>query len=138
MECCELSISVGNLLGVPKVTLRGSMDSWHDQVVSGVLTGFRDEGTTSLVLDIAALSLCGVGGATSLVNALRSVGPEMGIHVVVSGSAANILDKAKLGPSVRLYSSTDELAEYISPAKECLTSRWMAPSADDSQLPLAA
>lgn len=138
MESQELLISVGDLIGVPKVTLRGNMDSWHDQAMSGVLTGFRDQGTTSLVLDIAGLNFAGVNGATSMVNALRSLGPEMCVHVVTSVVSARILGKAELGPSIRLYSSTDELAEYIAPIDEDLTSRWMASRSEDSELPLAA
>ena len=138
MECAELSIAVDELIGVPKVTLRGQMDGWHDQAMSGVLTGFRDQGTTSLVLDIAGLSFVGANGATSMVNVLRKLGPEMAVHVVASGFSAKVLQKAGLGPAVRLYASTDELAEYISPASDDLTSRWMAPDSDESELPLAA
>ncbi len=59
MECAELSIAVDEQIGVPKVTLRGHMDSWHDQAMSGVLTGFREQGATSLVLDIAGLRFAG-------------------------------------------------------------------------------
>lgn len=138
MECTGLSIAVDELIGVPKVTLRGNMDDWHDQVMSGVLTGFRDQGNTSLVLDMAGLNFAGLNGATSLLSVLRKLGPEMCVHVVVSGVPAKALAKAGLGPSVRLYSSTDEIAEYISPNSEELTSRWVASISDDSELPIAA
>lgn len=138
MDCAELSIAVDELIGVPKLTLRGHMDGWHDQAMSGVLTGFRDQGTTSLVLDIAGLNFAGSNGATSMVNVLRKLGPGMAVHVVASGFSARVLQMAELGPAIRLYASTNELAEYISPASEDLTSRWMAPSSDDSEMPLAA
>lgn len=138
METPELSISVGDLIGIPRVTLRGAMDSWHDQAVSGVLSAFRDQASTSMVLDIANLSFAGVGGATSMINVLRALGPEISVHVVASGSPAKILRKAELGPSVRVYSTTDEIAEYLTPAEEALTSRWLARGSDDAELPLAA
>ena len=138
MECVELSIAVDELIGVPKVTLRGQMDGWHDQAMSGVFTGFRDQGTTSLVLDISGLAFAGTNGATSMVNVLRKLGPEMAVHVVASGFSAKVLQKADLGPAVRLYASTDELADYISPGSEDLTSRWMTSNSDDSEMPLAA
>lgn len=138
MENTELSISVGDLIGVPRVSLRGCMDGWHDQAVSGILTGFREQGTTSLVLDLAGLSFAGSDGATSMINVLRSVGPEVCVHVVTSGSPAAILKRADMGPCVRLYSSTDEIAEYVATSHECLTSRWMAFGVDDVELPLAA
>ena len=138
MDCAELSIAVDKLIGVPKLTLRGHMDGWHDQAMSGVLTGFRDQGTTSLVLDIAGLSFIGANGATSMVNVLRQLGPEMAVHVVVRGFLAKVLEMAGLGPAVRLYTSTNELAEYISPDSEDLTSRWTLPNSDDSEMPLAA
>jgi anti-anti-sigma regulatory factor len=138
MDCAELSIAVDELIGVPKLTLRGHMHGWHDQAMSGVLTGFRDLGTTSLVLDIAGLSFIGANGATSMVNVLRKLGSKMAVHVVASGFPAKVLEMAELGPAVRLYASTNELAEYISPGSEDLTSRWMAPNSDDSEMPLAA
>jgi len=138
MERSELSIAVGELIGVPRVTLRGCMDSWHDQAMSGVLSGFRDQGASSLVLDIAGLSFAGMNGVASMVNALRMLGPEMCVHVVTSASTVGVLKKAELGPSVRLYDSTDEIAQYVSPSLEDLTSRWMAAGSEDTELPLAA
>lgn len=138
MESPELSISVGDLIGVPRVTLRGAMDAWHDEAVSGVLTAFRDQASTSLVLDIANLVFAGMNGATSMVNVLRALGPQMSVHVVASGSPARVLNRAELGPSVKLYASTDELAEYLTPGEPPLTSRWLPQAADDNELPLAA
>lgn len=138
MESPELSISVGDLIGVPKVTMRGAMDGWHDQAVLGVLTSFRDQGTTSLVLDLASLTFAGIDGATSLVNVLRGLGPDIRVHVVVPAAISSILGKAGLGPCVRLYSSTDEIAEYLPTREESLTSRWMAAKSEDTEMPLAA
>jgi len=138
MQCQQLSIAVDDLIGVPKVTVRGHMDGWHDQAMSGVFAGFRDQGASSLVLDIAGLNFAGTNGATSMISVLRKLGPEMCVHVVASGLSAKVLERAELGPAVRLYSSTDELADYISPDSEELTSRWMPDSSDDSEMPLAA
>lgn len=138
MESPELSISVGDLIGVPRVTLRGTMDGWHDQAVAGILASFCDQGTTSVVLDLAGLSLAGIDGATSLIRALRSLGPEIRTHIVTSGSTSAILEKALLGPCVRLYSSVDEIAEYLPGKEEFLTSRWLATQSEDTELPLAA
>lgn len=138
MESPELAISVGELIGVPKVSLNGSMDGWHEQAVAGILRGFRNQGTTSIVLDLGALSFAGYNGATALVNVLRSLGPEVCVHVVSSCSSASFLTRANLGPSVKLYSSTDELAENIIPRDDSYTSRWMASKPEDYELPLAA
>ena len=138
MENAGLSIAVDELIGVPKVTLRGKMDEWHDQAMSGVLTGFRDQGNTSLVLDMAGLNFTSTNSATSMLTVLRKLGPDICVHVVASGLSAKVLEKAELGPAVRLYSSTDEIAEYISPASEDLTSRWTPSISNDSELPLAA
>lgn len=138
MQSPELSISVGELIGVPRVTLRGSMDGWHDQALSGVLKGFEDEGAGSLVLDMAGLLLAGVEGATSLINALRAVGPGLCVHVVACSSIRGMLERARLGPCLKLYSSTDEIAEYLGPIEDYLTSRWLAATSEDEQLPLAA
>lgn len=138
MESPELSISVGELLGIPKVAIMGSMDGWHDQTVMGILAAFRDQGTTSLVLDIAALTFAGISGATGMIKVLRSLGPEICIHVVASGATAKILNRADLFPCIRLYSSMDEIAEYIPLNEDVLTSRWIASDADDAELPLAA
>ena len=138
METSELSISVGELIGVPRVTLRGCMDGWHDQAVLGVLTGFTDQDATSLVLDMAGLAFAGPDGVTAMLNALRSVGPGICVHVVASAAIDAALRHASFGPSVRLYSSTDEIAEYLSPDEELLTSRWVARGTEDEEMPLAA
>jgi len=138
MESPELSISVGELIGVPRVTLRGCMDGWHDQAVTGILAGFQDQEATSLVLDIAGLMFAGPEGMAAMIGGLRSIGPGMCVHVVAPAAVAATLRRAAFGPSVRLYSSTDEIAQYLSPAEELLTSRWMARGTEDEQLPLAA
>ena len=138
MESQQLSIAVDNLIGVPKVTIRGQMAGWHDQAMSGVFAGFKDQGASSLVLDIAGLNFAGTTGAASMINVLRKLGPEMCVHVVASGLSAKVLERADLGPAVRLYSSTDEIADYIAPESEDLTSRWMPDSSDDTEMPLAA
>ncbi len=138
MQHAELSIAIDELIGVPKVTLSGCMDSWHDQAVSGILAGFRDQGTTSLVLDLARLSFQGLHGAASIVSALKALGPEICVHVVTSNISGKMLRNADLGPSVRLYASTDEIADYMSPSAEDLTSRWMPRNSQDNELPMAA
>jgi hypothetical protein len=138
MASSELSITVGEIIGVPRVTLRGAMDGWHDQAVSGVLGGFQDQRSTSLVLDIVGLRLVGVDGLTAMINVLRAVGPSMCVHIVAPAAVAATLRQANLGPCIRLYSSTDEIAEYLSPIDELLTSRWLASGPQDEELPLAA
>jgi anti-anti-sigma regulatory factor len=136
MKYPELSISVGELLGVPRVVLRGSMDGWHDQAIRGVLEGFSDQGVSSVVLDLAELTFFGVDGATGMINVLRSLGPGMCVHLVAEGSCRDILHRAKFPPSVRLYSSTDELAEQVSCSEECFTSRCREQIYEDGELPL--
>jgi len=138
MESAELSISVGELIGVPKVTLRGCMAGWHDDAVLGILTSLHDRGFSSLVLDIAGMTFVGSDGTTSMINVLRSLAPGMGVHVVASGAASALLGRANLSPAIRLYSSTDELAEYITPDEACYTSRWMAWDIEEGELPMAA
>lgn len=138
MESPELSINVGELLDVPRVSLHGCMDSWHQQAVASVLTGLRDHGTTSVVLDLGGLSFAGYNGATSMINTLRSLGPQICVHVVASGNPASLLGRAELGPCIKLYTSTDEIAEYLAPCEDYFTSRWIAEGIEDYELPLAA
>jgi hypothetical protein len=138
MKYPELSISVGELLGVPRVVLRGSMDGWHDQAVKGILEGFGDQDVSSLVLDLAELTFAGIDGATGMINVLRSLCPSMCVHIVAEGAPRDILCRAKFPPSIHLYSSTDELAEQVSTNEECFTSRWRAGSSEGGELPLVA
>jgi len=138
MRTPELSISVGDLLGVPRVTLRGYMDGWHDQAVIGVLAGLSEQSVTSLVMDLTALRFTGVDGATGLIRILRSISPEQAVHIVAAGTPDKVLKRAKLGPSVRLYTSADEIADYLAPEDDFFTSRWLPPTADDAEQPLAA
>ncbi len=138
MENPELSISVGELIGIPKVTLRGLMASWHDQALSGILAGFEEDGAVSMVLDLTTIKFADVRSAASLIKVLRSIGPSMCVHVIVAGDVRDILEKAKLGPCVKLYSSTNEMAESLSTNEDFLTSRWIQPSVGEEELPLAA
>lgn len=138
MENPELSISVGELIGVPRVTLRGRVEGWHDQAISGILTGFRDQGTTSLVLDITSLTFAGMDGAAGMIRVLRSLGPQICVHLLASGTPRSLLSKAEIGPCIRLYSNTDEIAEHLAVDEEFYTSRWMAAVSDDTEMPLAA
>ncbi|MEN6356126.1 MAG: hypothetical protein ABFD83_03470 [Armatimonadota bacterium] len=134
----ELSITVGELLGIVKVSLTGQLSPRHDQALYGVLTGFQEQGSTSLVLDLAGLAPSGIEAATGLINVLRSLGPTTNIHIVASGALGSILRKGSFGPSVRVYSSVDDLADTFGDDEEYLTSRWMARGTQDTELPLAA
>lgn len=133
----ELSISVGELLGVIKVSLSGQMCTSHDQAILGILAGFRDQGASSLVLDIVGLQLNTIESATGLINVLRSLGPMFCVHVVASDPVSSILSRGGFGNCVRLYSSLDELASHVG-REEYFTSRWMAQESEDNELPLAA
>lgn len=134
----ELSITVGELLGVVKVSLSGQLGSRQDQAIHGVLAGFQEQGSTSLVLDLANLTTSGIDAATGLINVLRSLDSTTCIHIVASGALASILRKCSFGPSVRVYSSVNDLADEFIDNEEYLTSRWMANGTQDTELPLAA
>jgi hypothetical protein len=114
------------------------MDSWHDQAVKGVLEGFLNQSTSSIILDLTGLSFSGIDSTTNMINVLRSIGPEICIHVVASGTTIKLFERASLAPCIRLYSSTDEIAECISTMDEYFTSRWLCSQSSDSELPLAA
>jgi hypothetical protein len=134
----QLSISVSDLIDVPKVTLRGSLECWHDQALLGVLTAFRDQQAPSLVLDLARFSFACADSAASMTSVLRSLGPQMCVHVIASGKTAAILRRARLGHSVRLYSSTNEVAERLPTEDQFLTSGWLASEPVDVEMPFAA
>ena len=102
-----------------------------------MLEEFRDQGTTSLVLDLARLQFSGTEAQLTMIKVLRSLGPEICLHTVTSGMPARILKEAHLGPCVRLYASTDEIAEYLTPNHGFYNSRRVV-GKDDSDLPLAA
>lgn len=137
MSSKELSISVGELLGVIKVSLSGQMSTSHDQAVLGILSGFKDQGVNSVVLDIAGLEISTIESATGLINVLRALGPMLYVHVVASDAVSSLLRKGGFGNCVHLYSSLDELASQVG-REEYYTSRWIAQESEDNELPLAA
>ena len=100
METPELSISIGELLGVPKISIRGCMSGWHDQALIGVLSGVRDNGTASIVLDMAGLTFEGAEGTASMINALRSLGSAMCVHVITSSFISGV---RSVDPVVFIY-----------------------------------
>lgn len=118
MSYPELAISVSDILGVPRVVLRGTMDCWHDEAISGILNGFADQGSVALVLDIAELSFTGCDAAMQMVRVLRTLDPGACVHVVAKSPTMELFIKARLPQSIRLYSSTDQIAQVISATDE--------------------
>lgn len=134
----ELSISVGELLGIPKVSLSGYLDGWHDQAILGILNGLHESGANSIVLDVACLNLRGIDGTTSLVNVLRMLDSELCVHMVASSAIKTLFEKAEVGSNIYLYSNTDEIAEEFNTHTEYLTSRWVEQDTEDTYIHMAA
>lgn len=114
----ELAISVSDILGVPRVVLRGTMDCWHDEAISGILNGFADQGSAAVVLDIAELSYTGCDAAMQMLRVLRTLESSACVHIVARNQTMEMLVKARLPQSIRLYSSTDQIAQVISATDE--------------------
>ncbi|MGQ9455752.1 MAG: hypothetical protein ACUVRS_03670 [Armatimonadota bacterium] len=138
MNNSELVISVGELLGIPRVTLRGKMKPWYDRAVIGALSAFSEHSARSVVLDLTYLECDGPDGIVTVIRILRTSVPGTCLHVVAAAPVVSILQQANLGPGVKMYSSTDEIAERLLPEQEILTSRWIARGNEDEELPLAA
>ncbi len=134
----ELTVFVGELLGVPKVSLSGMLGGWHEQAVTGILNVLREQGTPSMVLDMAGLESSDAQSTATMLNIFRSVGPGICVHVVASEPFCNLLKRANVGPSVKVYCSIDEISKNITPDSEYLTSRWMDPGSEDKEMPMAA
>lgn len=134
----ELVISVGELLGIPKVSLRGRMEPWHDETVIGVLSAFSEHSAAAVVLDIGNLEYAGPGGMAAMVRALRRVPIGTCLHVAAPARVAAAFRRAQFGQTIRVYSSTEEIASRIFPEEEVLTSRWIARDREDEELPFAA
>jgi len=138
MNSSELTISVGKLLGVPKVTIGGRMERWHDEAVCAIFGAFSDYSSTAVVVDIENLQYGGPDAMAAFLRALRLAPPGTCLHIAAPPSVASVLQQAGLGPAVRLYSSTNEIAANLSPEMEILTSRWVARKEEDEELPFAA
>ena len=138
MKNPELTVFVGELLGVPKVSLSGMLGGWHEQAVTGILDALREHGTPSMVLDMAGLDSSDAESAATMLNIFRSIGPGICVHVVASEPFCNLLNRASVGAGVKVYCSIDEISKSITPESEYLTSRWMASTSEDTELPLAA
>lgn len=138
MSNTGLTMLVGDLLGIPKVSITGYVDRGHEYAILGVLNGYRDYGARSIVLDLVGLEAGGVHCASFFLWALRGMGPSMCVHVVGSGILCGILNRAGMGPRVRTCSSLDEIVEASTVEQEYMTSRWMAPGSDDTEMPMAA
>jgi hypothetical protein len=58
--------------------------------------------------------------------------------VIASGATASMLKRAGLEPSVTICANMDHAVESVRPEPEYLTSRWIAQTAYEDELPLAA
>lgn len=134
----DLTIFVSELLGVPKISLSGPLLNCYEQAVTGILNGFKEQRTPTLILDLAGLGATGADGLAFILRALREMGPGTCVHVVAAGAMCAVLEKAGLGAGVKTYCSLDEMSDSLVPEAEYLTSRWMAPGSEDFEIPLAA
>lgn len=109
----ELSIKIGELIGVPNVSMRGVINPWQDFIIGSVLTGFRDKNVTTLVLDIASLSFAEKESEKAIIETLKNASIYFNIHVATKGRFLDNILKADLGENVQAYKSTDEIASHI-------------------------
>lgn len=138
MQHTELSITIENFNRTPMMTVSGMMDSWHDEAVEAALSCFVERSEKRLVLDITQLAFGGADGQAALIKSLRSVPPEIDIDLVATEEFEQILQRANLGPCIKLSSNFSGLAEGAHSEERYLTSRWVPKDDDVEELPLAA
>lgn len=138
MSDTGLTILISELLGVPKISLSGILDNYHDQVVPGILKGFREQKTAYLVLDLDGLTKTDSKSILSLLQSLRELGPGTSVHVLASGTVSSMLSRAAEGTGIKVYSTLDDIAKSFGKKKEYMTSRWVEPGSKSDELPMAA
>ena len=134
----NLSISVGEVLNVPNIMLSGRLSGWHDSGISALLSGYKNDSVSTIVLDVANLDVKDQSGAEAIIKSLRNLGSDVCVHVVCSGMLLRLLEEANLSQCIRLYSSTDEISKYLMPNDEYYTSRSIADDYEGLELPRAA
>lgn len=138
MSDTGLTILISELLGVPKVSLSGVLDNYHDQVVPGILKGFREQRAPSLVLDLDGLVSADTKSMLALMQSLRELGPGTSVHILASGTVSSALSRAAEGTGIKVYSTLDDIAMSFSKKKEYMTSRWVEPDSKSDEMPMAA
>ncbi len=113
MNLNNISICIGDLIGIPNVCFNGTLDAEHDEIVASILECFNTRNSGSIVLDIVGLKFDGVEGACVMIDAINSVSDSLSIHIASSSAGMDILSTAKLNDNVRFYLSTEEIAAHI-------------------------
>lgn len=136
MNCPELAVTTTNNNGTPRVAVRGMVDSWHVRSVEDVMENYLAENKTSMTLDISQASFADAESLSIMIRAIRRSCTEMKVTVIANEKTAQILSFANFGQSVLI--SASETTQVTTDQPEFYTSRWMAKSAGDEEMPLAA
>ena len=109
----DLSIKIGELIGVPNVSMRGIINPWQDFIIGSVLAGFREKNVTTVVLDIAGLSFAEKESENAIIQTLKISSVYFNLHIATKGKFLETILNADLGDNVQAYKSTEEIARHI-------------------------
>ena len=101
------------LLGLPVVSLTGTMQEYNVPAIDAIIRGFSDFGKNCFVFDLNKLVYSDDTDLKALTEILKSSSKYLRIHVVCSGESRRKLKEAELDKRIHLYSTTDELADLL-------------------------
>ncbi len=109
----ELSIRIEELIGIPRVVVRGSYTRDHNGLLSCILDQLQSNGSSVLVLDLMDLRCAEAEAASGIVLVLKKSRANAGIHVVAPDNLGLLLKRGRLPVCVRLYPSLDEFVSAM-------------------------
>jgi anti-anti-sigma factor len=133
-----LTISISAFKGTPLVTVIGNVDACRAQSLEDVMESFLIDGAAGVTLDVTQASFTDIEGSSALVRMLRVISRDVQVAVAASSKIATTLRFAGLEPYMTICSGLDQVYQQSGEREEFLTSRWMASTANDEELPLAA
>lgn len=138
MDYPELTIAITESYDFPIVTVCGAVHASNARTIEDVIDGFHEQERNSLALDVSQASFLGIEATATLVRVLRTVNPDVRLAIVAGDNIATVLDMANFGPTIKVCANMEQAADFVVPAGEFYTSRWMGQTAGDNELPLAA
>lgn len=110
MANSELNITMTELLGLPVISLDGTVQETNMPAINAMICGLSDFGKNSFIFDLNRIDCNSENDLHTLAQILKSSQQYLKIHVVCSGEPRKKLREAGLDKRIHLYSTTNEIA----------------------------
>ncbi|MFQ3550103.1 MAG: hypothetical protein SNJ70_10185 [Armatimonadota bacterium] len=113
MQDLDLCISVGELLGITRITISGCIENNRIYCIDEIISGIVDSGVNTVVLDVSSLCFLEKEYEKKIIDILAFYCRKISIHILANKRIIRLLNKSDIKSYLNFYRSTDEISEYL-------------------------